>query len=81
MSKLENQHVPSESRPHVSRALACRKSEVAERNEALKKAGVVGAYHREDGRLVMHSGAARKAAHQVYKVFDQEAGYSDHAGK
>ncbi len=81
MSKPENQHVPSGSQPHISRALACRKSEVAERNEALKKAGVVGAYHREDGRLVMESTKARRDAHAAYKVFDHEAGYSDFAGK
>ena len=75
-----------EGNPQPSLAMACHPDQIAESNRELAEAGIVGTRYVLDKKghmgIPQHtSRKARKAFHKFCGVFDQDAGYSDHAGK
>ena len=70
-----------EGNPLISQIMGCHPSQSKEFNEEYKKHGITGAYHREDGALVITSNKARNQVMKSRNYLDRDAGYGQWAGK
>lgn len=69
------------STPQVSVAAGVHSGQAAEFNEMYKQHGITGAYHRQDGALVISDNNSRNEVMKVRGLFDREAGYRQWAGE
>ena len=77
----EKEYSTAWTRPQVSMAAGVHSSQVREFNEDYKRHGITGAYHREDGALVINDNASRNRVLALRGLRDNDAGYSQHAGR
>lgn len=70
-----------ESRPWRSNNVRVAPEDVKRVNEELRRHGVVNAGFDSDGRAVAHSNQGRNGILRYMNMRDNDAGYSQHAGK
>lgn len=70
-----------EGNPLISVSLGCIEGQSKEFNEEYKKRGITGAYHRENGDLVITSNKARNEVMKLRNLMDKDAGYGQWSGK
>ena len=71
----------SQTKPWRSVGMACAPWQVKEFNDALAADGITGAEHLPDGIMEITGGThVRKKVCKHKGLFDQDAGYDDHAG-
>ncbi len=68
------------STPRESVAAGCNSTQVADFNEFYRERGITGAYHREDGTLLVDSNGAMNKVLQARGLYDRDAGYGQFAG-
>lgn len=68
------------STPRESVAAGCHSNQVKDFNEFYKERGISGAYHREDGTLLVDSNGAMNAVLEARGLYDRDAGYGQFAG-
>jgi hypothetical protein len=71
----------SQANPMESQSIGVHRTQVKEFNEMYKKAGIVGAMHKENGNLVLESRKARNEVLKLRGCRDNDAGYGDYGGE
>lgn len=71
----------NQANPLESMSIGVHRNQVAEFNKMYKDRGIAGAYHKEDGTLVMESRKARNEVLKARGCRDNDAGYGDYCGE
>lgn len=69
------------TKPQISHAAGVHSSQAKDFNEDYKRHGITGAYHREDGALVINDNASRNKVLALRNLRDNDACFGQYAGR